>query len=140
MYKDIMEEGEVNKTEDVLGILSNIEFAPSCLDMHWEWNVEEVPGYGFLISVSFERPDTNTGKIGRGWGREWFIRIGSTEKFVVMTAKCSIDFVLTHESMEFFHYKKARIIDPHKSLEELAYPGKLDNKKSISTRSIKKKS
>jgi hypothetical protein len=140
MYENIMEKGNVKNVQQVKDILNNIQFAPSCVDMHWEWCVEEIPDYGYLISVSFERPDTHTGEIGRGWGREWFLRAHCTEKFVVMTAKVAIDFILKHESMEAFHYKGARIIDPHKSLEELAYPQKLGEENSPKLREINKKS
>ena len=84
--------------------------APSCIDMGWNWRV------------------TSLGKYGTGYGREWFVPDGSTEKFIVMTAWLAIDLILRHEAMEALHYGNARILDPHKSLDELAYPNKLGQK------------
>jgi len=141
MYKDIMEKGSIKTRKDVSGVLSKIEFAPSCVDMGWEWKVDEIPDYGFLISVTFKRPDTHTGEMGTGCGREWFIRKDSTEKFLVLTAKCAIDFIITHEVMEAFHYRGSRIIDPHKSLEDLAYPNELGhNNIKLQSRDLNKNS
>jgi hypothetical protein len=103
-------------------ILKNISMAPTCLDMGWKWKVRELGEFGYTFCVSFQRPDTITGEIGTGYGREWFVPKDSSEKFIVMTAWLSIDLILKHEAMEAFHYNNERILDPHKSLSELGYP------------------
>ena len=43
----------------------------------------------------------------------------------------AIELILKHEAMEAFHYKESRIIDPHKSLDDLAHPQKLGEKRDI---------
>jgi hypothetical protein len=60
MNKEIIEE-----------ILLKISMAPSCLDMGWCWRVTELGEYGNTFALSFQRPDTITGEIGTGYGREW---------------------------------------------------------------------
>lgn len=116
------------KKEKIENVLSNISMAPSCIDMGWNWKVTSLGKYGNTFALSFRRPDTNTGVVGTGYGREWFVPDDSTEKFIVMTAWLAIDLILRHEAMEAFHYSSVRILDPHKSLDELAYPNKLGQK------------
>ena len=53
--------------KEIKKVIKNITFAPSNLDMGWKWQVKETQE-GFLIRTSFKRPDTNTGKIGTGYG------------------------------------------------------------------------
>lgn len=113
------------KKEKIENILSNISMAPSCIDMGWNWKVTSLGKYGNTFALSFQRPDTHTGIVGIGYGREWFVPNDATEKFIVMTAWLAIELILRHEAMEAIHYDGARILDPHKSLGELAYPNKL---------------
>lgn len=115
------------KLAEVQKILADISFAPSNLDMGWEWEVKETFNKdgqleGFMIRCSFKRPDTNNGEIGTGFGRWMFIEENYNEKGVIMTAWICADLIVKHELMEAFLYQKARILDPHKSIEELAYP------------------
>jgi len=113
----------INKMDikQVRKIVKNITFAPSNLDMGWKWQVKETEE-GFLIRTSFKRPDTNNGEIGWGFGRWMFIDKGSDERGIVMTAWVCAKLIIDHELMEAFLYKNTRILDPHKSLEALAYP------------------
>jgi len=113
------------KKEEIEKILSKISMAPSCIDMGWRWRVTSLGKYGNTFALSFQRPDTNTGLVGTGYGREWFVPNDATEKFIVMTAWLAIELILRHEAMEAFHYDNARILDPHKSIGELAQPDKL---------------
>lgn len=107
--------------KEIKKIIKNISFAPSNLDMGWKWQVEEVEA-GFLIRCSFKRPDTNTGKVGTGYGRKMFIWKDSDDRSIVMTAWLCAKLIVEHELMEAFLYKNVRILDPHKSLEDLAHP------------------
>lgn len=118
-------------------ILSNISMAPSCLDMGWEWKVKQLGVHGFVFSLSFQRPDTNTGLVDRGWGRDWYVPEDATEKFVVMTSLLAIELIVRHEYMEAFHYKNARLVDPHKSLSELAHPQTLGQIQKIELKETK---
>ena len=106
---------EIRKT------IKEITFAPSNLDMGWKWQVKEI-SEGFMIRTSFKRPDTNTGKMGVGYGRWMFIKKDSDDRDVVMTAWICAKLIVEHELLEAFLYKNCRILGPHKSLKELAYP------------------
>lgn len=116
--------------EEIKKVLSKIKFAPSNLDMGWEWQVKE--SYekdsvvnGFLLRTSFRRPDTKTGEVGIGYGRWMFVYKDADERSIVMTAWVCAELIVKHELMEAFLYDNIRILDPHKSLEELAYPNLL---------------
>lgn len=107
--------------EQIQEIVKKITFAPSNLDMGWEWQAKETED-GFLIRTSFKRPDTNNGVIGTGYGRWMFIEKNSDERSVVMTAWVCAKLIVEHELMEAFLFSGIRILDPHKTLDELAYP------------------
>jgi hypothetical protein len=111
-------------TKEIKKVLKGITFAPSNLDMGWKFQVKEI-NEGFLIRTSFKRPDTNTGKIGTGYGRWMFVDKNAGERSIVMTAWVCAELIVKHELLEAFLYKNTRILDPHKSLDELAYPHKL---------------
>lgn len=107
--------------KEIKKIVKNITFAPSNLDMGWKWKVREIKD-GFLIRTSFKRPDTNTGKNGTGYGREMFIPKNVDDRYVVFTAWKCAQLIVEHELMEAFLFKGVRILDPHKSLIDLAHP------------------
>lgn len=109
-------------------ILNGISFAPSCLDMGWKFQLKQAVG-GFLIRTSFKRPDTNTGKIGTGYGRWMFVPKDAGDRGVVMTAWLCAELIVKHELLEAFLYRGVRILNPHKSLEDLAHPHKLPTEK-----------
>lgn len=111
--------------KQVQQILDRISFAPSGIRMHKEGDVKfeaKETSDGFLIRCSFWRPDTQTGEEGTGYGRWYHTSLDSSEKAIVMCAWLAFEQVVKHEMMECFLYKKVRIFDPHKSLDELAYP------------------
>lgn len=110
--------------KEIKKVIKNITFAPSNLDMGWKWEVKETQE-GFLIRTSFKRPDTNTGKIGTGFGRWMFVDKNIDERGLVMTAWLCAKLIVEHELMEALKYRGVRILDPHKSLDELAYPHNL---------------
>jgi hypothetical protein len=122
------------KLEDVIGILSNINFAQhSCIDMGWDFEVREAKGVEgvedlFLIRTSFQRKDINTGKFDTGWGRWHTTPINTaSETSIVMTAWVCVKMVVEHELLESFEYKGLKVFHPHKSLDELVYPKTLPN-------------
>ena len=102
-------------------IIQDISFAPSNLDMGWKWQIKETQE-GFLIRTSFKRPDTRTGKMGTGYGRWMFVDKNTDDRGVVMTAWKCAQLIVEHELMECFLFSGIRILDPHKSLDDLAYP------------------
>ncbi len=141
--EEISQYGEVLqklKIEDIRRILDSIKFAPSCVDFNWRWEIVEVDGIGwnnienqkesvplrgFLINTTFQRPDTNTGVFGTGKGRRMWIEDTASETSVVMTAWVCVELIVKHELMEGFLYGNAKILDPHKTLDELAHPMKI---------------
>ena len=109
--------------EDVKKILDSIIFAKhSCIDMGWRFRASELEGR-FIIQTSFQRKDINSGELGTGWGRENVTPVEeATEMSIVMTAWMAIETVVKHELMEGFEYKGVKLLNPHKSINELAYP------------------
>lgn len=111
---------------DVLAVLRDVQFRPSCVDMGWEWVVEavyyldeEVPR-GWLVATTFMRPDTETGVVGKGTGRQWFVERGASASGLVKTAFAAAKMILEHELMEAFTYKGERIFDPHHTVLDLS--------------------
>ena len=117
-------------------VLDGITFAPSCLDMGWAWEIETLPGRGWLINTTFRRPDTHTGEIGTGTGRKEFVAIGASESAVVKTAWLLAELVVRHELMEAFLYKGVRIFDPHRTVEELSLPAVVESPESRVARGL----
>lgn len=177
----------IQTTEDLIAVLEKISFAPSCVNMAWEWvtvelcgviragdggapvglvessevrtepipeaqvtigtedpifiqpgtiapgDLEMPPGVvttvpvavlaqkllGWTIATTFQRPDTDTGEIGRGKGRPWFIAVGSSESSVVKTAWLACKQIVEHELMEAFLFEGVRPFDPHAEIRDL---------------------
>ncbi len=117
--------------ERIQNILSRIKSAPSGIrmstDHDYRFEVAEVnhpiPSLdGFAIRCGFWRPDTATGQMGEGFGRWNLVSRNASIDAVVKTAYVAINLVVEHEKMEAFTFDGVRIFDPHKTLEELAYP------------------
>lgn len=111
-------------------IVKRIGFAPSNLDMGWEWQIKKadikdeddsIIEKGFAIRCSFKRPDTNTGVIDTGFGRWYLMNENVSMDGVVKTAWMCAEQIIKHELMEAYLFDNKRIFDPHKSLEDLMY-------------------
>lgn len=137
--KEIEQYGEVVNSltfSEIKKILNNISFADSCVDFNWGWEISEINGqysdetepiskgdvHGFLINTTFTRPDTNTGVIGVGRGRRMWIEATASETSIVMTAWVCVELIVKHELMENYLYNNIKILNPHKTIQELAYP------------------
>lgn len=107
--------------KEIKKIVKNVSFENSNLDMGWKWQIKKTAD-GFLIRTTFKRPDTHSGKVGTGYGRWMFMPENIDDRGVVMTAWVCAELIVKHELMEAFRFKGVRILDPHKSLTELAYP------------------
>ena len=103
-----------------------MSFKPSCLDLGWGWKIEigakQDGSIFFIIYSGFIRPDTHTGKVGRGWGRPWTIRQEYTDKELFMTCWLAIRQIVDHELLEAWSVDGCRVFDPHKSMTDLMYP------------------
>lgn len=105
---------------DLLAVLDAISFAPSCLALGWRWHVEWHDEAGWLVRCSFDRPDTDSGEVGRGAGRLWFVERGATVGAVVKTAWSACRMVVEHELHEAFLFHGDRVFDPHADVDALA--------------------
>lgn len=114
---------------DVQNILDHVTFAPSCVDMGWEWEIEALYGkydgtrgriIGYNVRTTFQRPDTDTGVVGRGHGRWWFIEPGTSRSGVVKTAWLACKQIVEHELMEAFMFEGSRVFNPHADIMDLA--------------------
>jgi len=111
--------------EEAQQIVDRIDFAPSGIQMHEIGKPKFIVtknDYVFFIQCTFRRPDTQTGKVEQGFGRKYHCELNVTEKGLVMAAWMSFEQIVKHEMMECFLYNGVRLFDPHKTLEELAYP------------------
>lgn len=114
----------VYSTEELRAVLDRISFKNTALDFKWEFEITEerlINDEGiWLLNVSFERPDTLTGVVDRGRGRQEIIREGSTISSIVKTAWLLVELMVRHELMEGFRFDNARIFNPHNSVFDLA--------------------
>lgn len=129
--EQVMEEKRISSEAELIAALGRISFKPSCIDMGWNWRIQAVheadprPHWsemvlkGWLLQCSFQRPDTVTGKIETGYGRQEFLVLSATESAVVKTAWVCIQMTVHHELMESFCFDGKRLFDPHKTVEQL---------------------
>jgi hypothetical protein len=123
-----MADDGVRTTGQLRAVFDRISFAPSCVNMGWTWEIEELPTApagdlkGWLVNTTFRRPDTDTGVVGVGRGRQEFVAVGASESGVVKTAWLLAELIVRHELMEAFLYRGIRIFDPHHTVEELSMP------------------
>lgn len=117
--------GEYNEHE-IWAILRAITFAPSCVDMQWDWEVERVEtryqlgsADGYMIRTTFVRPDRDTGEIKKGYGRWWHLPLDPSASAVVKTAYAACRMILEHELMESFKFLGTRPFDPHNDVYDL---------------------
>lgn len=126
------EEVRINSATHLANILSDIAFAPSCVDMGWGWEVEEVftiqerekrpvmQTSGYRLRTTFRRPDRSSGVVSTGYGRWWEVPQDVTTSGVVKTAFAAAKMILEHELMESFKWNGIRIFDPHNNVLDLA--------------------
>ncbi len=135
-------EPTIETTEQLAAALRRITFVNTVLDFKWQFEYTPVtvhlgghgdrpevspsPGpqwqsrNGWLVWVSFERPDTLTGNVGRGRGRDEVVWQGASLSGVIKTAWLLVELMVRHELMEGFRFDDARIFNPHNSVLDLA--------------------
>lgn len=79
----------------------------------WGWEIREDFPHGFHVRVTFERPDRETGIMGRGAGRWLLVPANATAHDIAGTAFVAIKLIVEHELLEGFHFDGRRIFDPH---------------------------
>lgn len=120
-----MKEPTVKTEAELTKVLSEISFKNTVLDFKWKFEFSKMyesysNRHGWLLWVSFERPDTITGELGRGRGRDEIVWYGATVSGVVKTAWVLVELMVRHELMEGFRWRNARIFNPHNSVFALA--------------------
>lgn len=125
-----MKEPILKEEADLRDWLSRITFKNTVLDFKWKFEYkpvriviqgEDTPDkHGYLVWVSFERPDTITGEVGRGRGRDEVILNGTSMSGVVKTAWLLVELMVRHELMEGFNFDNNRIFNPHNSVIDLS--------------------
>ena len=125
-----MKEAVIQSDAQLRAVLDQISFAPSCVSMGWQWQIEELRLQsgdlrGWLVNTTFRRPDTHTGEIGIGAGARGSIAVGASESAVVKTCWLLAELIVRHELMEAFLYRDVRIFNPHHSVDELSMPTKV---------------
>lgn len=120
----------LSSLKEIKDVLASLEFAPSCVDMAWRWQVQKVyvtdgdegiPVWdGYRLRTTFRRPDRITGKFERGYGRWWEVPRDITVSGAVKTAYAACKMILEHELMESFKWNGIRVFDPHNSIQKLA--------------------
>lgn len=109
-------------------ILDGIEMIGTRLEnWNFDWRITDASDeaeQGWNIQCSFERPDANTEEYGTGYGRKWFVAMTFSVEAVIFTAWLAIQQILIHELHESFVCnvggERVRLLDPHKSLVDLA--------------------
>lgn len=116
-------EPTVNSEGELAKVLADISFVHTVLDFKWKFEYKPVrieSRDAWLVWVSFERPDTITGEVGRGRGRDEIVWQGATVSGVVKTCWVLVELMVRHELMEGFRWKNKRIFNPHNSVFALA--------------------
>jgi hypothetical protein len=125
----MIEDLPITSTEHLREAIARVSFEKSCLDMGWRWDVDEVLEaqgvtmddtlVGWCVRCSFQRPDTHTGEVSTGYGREWIVRPGITESAFWKTMFAAAKMVVEHELLEAFKVDGRRPFDPHRSVQDL---------------------
>ncbi len=87
------------------------------LALDWKWVVDPI-ATGWIIRVSFNRPDRDTGEPVRGYGRGLFLAYECSARDVAGAAFVAIKLIVDHELLEAFHVNGHRIFDPHAPIPE----------------------
>jgi hypothetical protein len=91
---------------------------------NWHWAFEFKPirdgdRKGWLVWVTFDRIDYDTGKPGRGRGRDMVLWEGTYRSGVVKTLWTLVEQVVRHELMHAFRYDGRELFDPHAPVDLL---------------------
>lgn len=116
------DEPEITTTKELKEVFARITFVNTYLNFEWEFHAKPIitDQTGWLVWASFERPDSITGEVKRGRGREEVVWAGASLSSVVKTAWLLVELLIRHELMEGFRFDGVRIFNPHNSVLALA--------------------
>lgn len=120
---------QITSDDGLRACLDRISFQNTVIDFHWRFHfrpillkpTDDAPNEepAWLVWAEFERPDTHTGEIGIGRGRDEIVRVGAWESGVIKTCWLLVELLVRHELMEGFRVDGLRIFDPHNSIADL---------------------
>jgi len=120
---------QITTDEALRACLDRISFENSVVDFHWRFKFRQIvlkptddtpeEESAWLVWAEFERPDTHTGKVGIGRGRDEIVRAGAWESGIIKTCWLLVELLVRHELMEGFRVDGLRIFDPHNSIADL---------------------
>jgi hypothetical protein len=114
----------VQTIDDIKAILAKVTFVNTRLDWGWTFHVRPIGQDDngkpvWVIWAQFNRPDTKTGEMGIGRGRDEIVYHGQSESGVAKTCWLLVELLVRHELMEGFRYEDMRIFDPHNTIGDL---------------------
>ena len=131
---------QINTVEELRECLSRISFQNTVVDFHWQFRFRPVvltptddyptEEHAWLIWAEFERPDTHTGQMGIGRGRDEIVRVGAWESGIIKTCWLLVELLVRHELMEGIRVDDLRIFDPHNSIADLQLAQQIGTRKS----------
>jgi hypothetical protein len=115
------QEPVVRTIEDLRAMLTRIEIGPPLAKMNWTFECATLAEHeGWLVWTTFDRPDANTGEIGRGRSRKEYVPPLASLSGVVRTCWLLVELTTRHEAMEAFLFNGARVFDPHRPIGTIA--------------------
>jgi hypothetical protein len=114
--------------DDIQTVIGRISFVNTRLDWNWKLKVRPVDAdkrIGWFVWAEFDRPDTHTGAMGTGRGRDEIVYPGASESSVMKTCWVLVELLVRHELMEGFRYEGLRVFDPHNTIGDLQLAQKI---------------
>lgn len=122
----MLKDEPITTNEGLRAAIARVTFGPSCLDMGWTWELQDIaiPDGPRLVNAcrircSFQRPDTTSGKVERGFGRWWIVEPGITESALWKTMYAAAKMIVEHEPLEAFRVDGVRPFNPHRTIQDL---------------------
>lgn len=122
----------INSDADLQSVIDRVSFKNSNLDWNWKFHFRPIDPdgrqNGWFLWASFVRPDTHSGEVGPGRGRDEVVWKGASESSVVKTCWVLVEMLVKHELMEGFRYEDMRIFDPHNTVGDLQLAQKIGSR------------
>jgi hypothetical protein len=109
----------INTDADLQTVIDRVTFVNTRLDWNWSYHFRPLGEVGWLVWAAFDRPDTHSGAVGRGRGRDEIVYRGASESSVMKTCWLLVELLVRHELMEGFRYEDLRVFDPHNTIGDL---------------------
>ena len=134
-------EKQITTDDELKQCLERITFNNTVVDFQWNFKFRPIvlkptgdapeQENGWLVWAEFQRPDTHTGELGTGRGRDEIVRTGAWESGVIKTCWLLVELLVRHELMEGFRVDGLRIFDPHNSIADLQLAQQIGTRKGM---------